>query len=224
MSEKRPINWDYGNAWDKYPIQSGEVWNAGDNKVACGDLYNPQTLQGLMQGQQVDMLYVDPPWNLGNIKSFYTKAQIEYDQQPFFDFLKIMLEQTKQVVRKSFYIEMGNQYIEHLEQMAKEAGIIHVKTYKITYYRTKPTNLFYGVTDQSYAIEGDCTGMDDLNTPDWAMAKDNPTSVLDVCGGLGLTARTAHKRGIQSFILELNKKRIANLLKYYDENGLPPSK
>ena len=57
MSDKRPINWEYGNAWEKYPIESGDIWNAGNNKIACGDLFNPNTLQNLLAGQKVDLFY-----------------------------------------------------------------------------------------------------------------------------------------------------------------------
>jgi len=64
------MKWLYGDSWEKFPIQPGQVWGVGDSRVSVHNLFNP--LPGFML--RADCLFMDPPWNLGNLNSFYTKA------------------------------------------------------------------------------------------------------------------------------------------------------
>jgi len=65
--------WLYGDSWERFPIKDGEVWQAGKNLVAVKDLTNLDNLD-FFGRDTFDMSYIDPPWNTGNINSFYTKA------------------------------------------------------------------------------------------------------------------------------------------------------
>ena len=64
------IDWDYGGAYKKYPIETGTAVFADGSRLKTHDIYNP--LPSFML--DADTVFVDPPWNKGNLRSFYTKA------------------------------------------------------------------------------------------------------------------------------------------------------
>ena len=42
----------------------GDVYVLGDHRLMCGDSTNTQHVDKLMNGQQADMIFSDPPWNV----------------------------------------------------------------------------------------------------------------------------------------------------------------
>ena len=68
-------NWNYGDAYLKYPIpEEGYEFDNG-SIVKVHDIFQP--IPNFMK--QADLLFIDPPWNLGNINTFYTKWQKFYN-------------------------------------------------------------------------------------------------------------------------------------------------
>lgn len=43
---------------------TGDIWLLGDHRVMCGDSTVQTDLDALMKGEQADMLWTDPPWNV----------------------------------------------------------------------------------------------------------------------------------------------------------------
>ena len=62
--------WEYDGSIKKYPIAPGEVWEQEGNKVAINDIFDG--LPAFMK--EADLVFIDPPWNLGNANAFVTKA------------------------------------------------------------------------------------------------------------------------------------------------------
>ncbi|GAG36815.1 unnamed protein product, partial [marine sediment metagenome] len=64
------VKWPYGDSWEKYPIKRGEAWQADMKaRVIIADIMEDD-LSLLFGSLMVDMSYIDPPWNTGNINSF----------------------------------------------------------------------------------------------------------------------------------------------------------
>ena len=85
-----PPSWNYGDAWEQFPIEQGEVWGipANGSKVSVHNLFDP--LPEFMKS--ADMLFVDPPWNQGNVNTFYTKAGRTDYIKDFSDFERALFQ------------------------------------------------------------------------------------------------------------------------------------
>ena len=44
--------------------RSGDVWQLGPHRLICGDALDPHTVAALMDGEQAQMVFTDPPYNL----------------------------------------------------------------------------------------------------------------------------------------------------------------
>lgn len=197
------MKWQYGDSWEKYPINEGEIWThvATGSKITVHDLRTP--LPEFMQN--VDLFYCDPPWSKGNTNSFITKAGMNTYISDFEVFLNNLFNQIKALSSKVCYVEMG---LQNLNETVQRMHILyqHVAIWQITYYQNH----------LCFLIRGGCmpptvnlTGLDDTKTPLAAIKAENPLSVADLCTGRGLTLLAAHKHGAQFFGTELNRRRLA---------------
>lgn len=211
------VKWRYGESWEKFPIEWGEIWVAGCNRIACGNGFDKELTKRLLNDIKVDMTYVDPPWNLGNINSFNTKAEFPHIDD-FADFLLNLVSNIEHNTDGSIYIEMGKQNINLLRKICKTHQIKEIDVYNILYYKKNPCHLYYGVNTHSHIVSTDkLNDLDDTITPERAILRENPRTIFDPCIGRGLTGRIAHKHNIVCYGIELNKRRVANLLEYYSK-------
>jgi DNA modification methylase len=44
--------------------RSGDLWKAGDHRIACGDSREPEAFKRLMRAEQAFMIFTDPPFNV----------------------------------------------------------------------------------------------------------------------------------------------------------------
>ena len=104
MSKK----WDYGGAFETNPIQAGEVavWKDGSN-VRVNNIFDPVPAEW----KEADCIFVDPPWNLGNLNSFYTKADRDDYQESFDPFYQRLFKIIKTVRPAVCYVEIGKEYL-----------------------------------------------------------------------------------------------------------------
>jgi len=195
--------WLYGDSWEKHPIEKGEVWQAGHGRVAVANIFNP--LPSFMA--DADLIFVDPPWNLGNVNLFYTKAGRHDYLIVFEQFIHILFRRIDQIGPKTLYIEMGNQYA---DQFFKLLPLPNKQRWPVTYYKKHPTNLLRCGTLGPTAV--DYTGMDEADCIA-LIAKDETYNVIgDLCMGRGLVGIAAQKNGRPFVGTELNKRRLACLL------------
>jgi hypothetical protein len=52
---------------DKVPrrCQSGDLWRLGPHRLICGDALDPGMIAGLIDGEKAEMVFTDPPYNVG---------------------------------------------------------------------------------------------------------------------------------------------------------------
>ena len=194
--------WKYGNSWENYPCRSGEVWieQETNSKLAVWDLFDG--LPAFML--EADLIYTDPPWNTGNMRSFYTKAGLSTDDT-FREFLEVLFDAVEEINAPVCYLEIGKQ---NIDVFANCLGLIYpvVERWEVTYYRKNPSWLVRG--GESPATF-DFTGHDDMDTPRLAMENEWFSCVADLCMGRGLTAVTAFEMGQQFVGTELHPRRLA---------------
>lgn len=213
------MDWRYGDSWEKYPIEQGEIWTAGPHKVMVADITNTD-LNPLLQGTTIDMTYIDPPWNTGLLKGFYTKAKVEKHITGYAAFTHKLLETIEKHSPNINYIEIGKQNMNLLIGQIKLRGKI-TNMWDITYHRKKPAKLIRYTFNNKPPIKLDLNGVDDEYTPNLILHVEKGIStILDLCTGRGLTGKAAHNNQKTFYGVELNKRRLSCLLHHFNKQGL----
>lgn len=46
-------------------VERGQIWQLGNHRIMCGDSTSREDVERLMNGEKADMVFTDPPYNLG---------------------------------------------------------------------------------------------------------------------------------------------------------------
>ncbi|MHA1395273.1 MAG: hypothetical protein ACTSRZ_17350 [Promethearchaeota archaeon] len=200
------MEWRYGNSWEKYPIEIGQLWHEikTNSYISIGDIRNdlPSFLRN------ADMIYCDPPWSKGNANSFITKANLNSYIENFDEFYMEFFKKIKEINCSICYLEIGKQNVKiFYDELSKIYSCINC--WRITYYKKNPCFLLRGGHSQCYYNYSE---MDEKYIPEMAIKIENPRGVIDMCVGQGLTAVAAFKRGIPFYGMDINKRRLAVLI------------
>ena len=206
--------WLYGDAWERFPIVAGEVWGVPPaSQVAVHDLCQP--LPAFMA--QADLVFVDPPWNLGNLNTFYTKARRTDYHVSFANFADSLFRRLADMAPRACYIEIGQQQAEDFAGRL-EALFPVLQRWPVTYYRKYPTWLLRGGSEPTGL---DFTGIDEAHCIR-IIAQQEPYAVLgDPCMGRGLVGLAAYQASKAFVGTELNPRRLACLLAGLSKIGAP---
>lgn len=88
-------------------VKSGELWLLGNHRLLCGDSTKKEDVERLMNGEEADLVFTDPPYNV-NYKSIDGKT-IENDSMSDEDFLSFLTSAFTNIAKvlkngSSFYI------------------------------------------------------------------------------------------------------------------------
>jgi len=208
--------WDYGGAHDRYPIEENEVWSVDDGKgkLKPHDLYEP--LPDFMK--EADMVIVDPPWNLSNVNTFYTKADKRGEHtKTFNEFYQQLFKQIDVIDPNILYTEIGKQNVnKFVEEFEKRFP--YVQVWQITYYKKHPCYFVRG-SKHSPLESFDYEGMDEWDAILKALEIEDYSTVADLCMGRGLVAVGAYDNDKRFAGTELNKKRLAVTIEKIAKKG-----
>ena len=204
--------WDYGDAYLRHPCQGGTVVFDNESKLRVCDL----TLRMPDFMRKADALFIDPPWNQGNITSFYTKAE-QGHTVAYGDFLTSLFERIREIAPRVCYLEMGK---DHLADalIAMRRLFPNVTFYNSTYYH-KPGNLCYIIRGGRKRPVAKLDGMDEEDVISWICANEDYNCIGDLCMGRGLVGVGAYKNGRRFVGTELNHKRLSVLLERITQMG-----
>jgi len=207
----------YGNAWESFPCEPGQVWSAGPHRFMVANLLE-DSLAPVLQGQTVDCLYSDPPWNLGNETRFRSHVGLERNVH-FNEFLDGFIAVCKYTCPTGhLFIEMGKQHVELLENKLRTAGgkvLQRVDAFYNGYGETRPTHLVCATFGQARLKELIPNGIKGEPLTDLALSLTDAKVVFDPCIGLGMTARYCHFQDKACVGSELNPRRLANVLEWF---------
>lgn len=216
--------WTYGDAWEKFPIEPGEVWGvpANGSKVAVHNIFDP--LPDFML--TADLVFVDPPWNLGNINAFYTKAGRSDYLQSFDTFADVLFQRLVEISAHTTYIEIGRQNVKSFLRRLEKIYLC-VQTWEVTYYKKHPTFIIRG---SDRPIGFNFNSIDEAKCIELIAEIERYDIIGDLCMGRGLVGLAAYRAGRPFVGTELNKRRLACLLaglkklgadvrRYGEENG-----
>lgn len=198
--------WEYDGSIKKYPIAPGEVWEQGGNKVAINDIFDG--LPAFMK--EADLVFIDPPWNLGNANAFVTKAGRTDYKDDFVRFYKKVFERLSEINPEIAYIEIGKEYLAEFMIEAKKL-YKYVTCYNSSYYHKKE-NVCYVIRASRKAKKPKLDGMDEEDIIAWICENEEYSCIGDFVMGRGLVGYYAHKFGRRFVGCELNPNRLAVLL------------
>ena len=207
-------SWNYGDAYLRHPITDGQLAVFDDGStVKVHNIFDP--LPGIML--TADLVFVDPPWNLGNLNTFYTKAALDDHQESFTVFYKRLFECISEIKPVVCYVEVGKEYLsEFIQEMKKLYK--HVTFYNSTYYHKKE-NLCYVIRGSSKRKKFPLDYMDEEDIIEWVCKNEDYICIGDLCIGRGLVGINAQKNGKKFVGTELNHKRLSVMLEKLAKEG-----
>ena len=208
------MKWNYGDAFKRFPVGPEAIEFEDGSVLQAHDIFNE--LPDFMK--KADVIFTDAPWNLRNIKSFYTKAEIEFPA--IFDFLEFtdrLFECIKEVNPRVCYLEIGKEYLADYIMRMKQLYKC-VTFYNTTYYHKKE-NLCYIVQGSNKRKNWHYDWMDEEDVIYKIAENENCDCIGDFCMGRGLVALAATKNGKRFVGTELNPKRLAVTLERLYEIG-----
>ena len=107
----------------------GDVWVLERHRLLCGDSTVAASYERLLQGEQVDMVFMDPPYNVNYANTAKDKMRgknraILNDNlgEGFYDFLLAALTPTIANCRGGIYVAMSSSELDVLQSAFREAG------------------------------------------------------------------------------------------------------
>jgi len=107
----------------------GDVWLLGGHRLLCGDSTVAESYDRLLDGEQVDMVFTDPPYNVNYANSARDKMRgkdraILNDNlgDGFYDFLLAALTPTIAHCRGGIYVAMSSSELDVLQAAFRAAG------------------------------------------------------------------------------------------------------
>lgn len=107
-------------------IKPGDVFILGDHRVICGDSTNMDDIDKLMAGDQADMLWIDPPYNVDYTGSDGKKIDNDnMDDSAFRQFLRDLFSSCAAVMKAGapFYIAHADSEGYNFRGAAQESGL-----------------------------------------------------------------------------------------------------
>lgn len=107
----------------------GDVWQLGAHRLLCGDSTVSASYEALLDGEAVDMVFTDPPYNVNYANSAKDKMRgkdraILNDNlgDGFYDFLLAALTQMVAHCRGGIYVAMSSSELDVLQAAFRAAG------------------------------------------------------------------------------------------------------
>jgi len=203
--------WEYGGAYKKYPLDDEEPYIFDDGSIVqVHDIFNP--LPEFMK--KADLVFVDPPWNQGNMTSFYTKADKvnTFKYEPFY---KRIFECIQEISPKMAFVEVGKEYLpDFIIEMRKIYK--YVTFYNSSYYH-RDINRCYIVQGSDKRLNLRLDDMDEEDIIAWITENVEYDCIADLCMGRGLVGLYSYKNNKRFVGTELNHKRLSVLIERIED-------
>jgi DNA modification methylase len=214
----------------------GDIWIMGRHRLMCGDSTSIDAVQKLMDGNAVDMVFTDPPYNVAFNGRSGKHDVIKNDNLPdaeFGDFIAEVCNTIRAVDPKVYYIWCNWNFYGVLQgKLEYKTCIVWAKNVfgmGNGYRHQHEFCLFNGKIDQEIKNESDL----------WSIKKDtnyvHPTqkpvalsvrafgnhvkllNVLDLFGGSGSTLIGAEQTGRSAYVMELDPKYCDVIVKRWEQ-------
>ena len=214
----------------------GDVWILGKHRLMCGDSTSIDAVEKLMDGNKVDMLFTDPPYNVafnGRSGKHDVIKNDDLEEGEFDQFIGEVLQTIKTINAPAFYIWCNWKFYATLQrELEYKACIVWAKNVfgmGTNYRHQHEFCLFNGSIDDHIKNESDL----------WEVKKDTnyvhptqkpvalseralgnhskATNVLDLFGGSGSTLLGCEKMKRSAFVMDLDPKYCDVIVKRWQD-------
>jgi DNA modification methylase len=214
----------------------GDVWVLGNHRLMCGDSTSIDAVDKLMNGNKVDILFTDPPYNVafnGRSGKHEVIKNDDLSDDDFSNFIDDVIQTVKTISPPVYYIWCNWNFYGVLQgQLEYKSCVVWAKNVfglGNGYRHQHEFCLFNGKIDGHIKNESDL----------WSIKKDSkymhPTqkpvelsvrafsnhikqkNVLDLFGGSGSTLIGAEQTGRNSFVMELDPKYCDVIIKRWQD-------
>ena len=213
----------------------GDIWQLGRHRLMCGDSTDKATVELLMNGNKADMVFTDPPYNIG-YQGVSDKRTIQNDKmsdEDFVEFLEkaIMPCETMYVCCSWQYSHLFRQALENIGQKIKAMIVwdkINPAQHLDKYFKQHEIIWYCGAFGGEKTLRGDvwqCKRQRNTVHPTMkpieliAMAlQDQPKKkvVYDGFGGSGSTLIACEQLDRTCYMMELDPKYCDVIIKRWE--------
>jgi len=215
----------------------GDVWLLGNHRVMCGDSSDPLSLDKLLCGKTPDLVFTDPPYNIGyqDMGAKFEKiANDKMSDEEFLDFLRrtVMPCEVMYVCCSWQYAHLFKQAMADLAKPAK-AMIVWDKVNPAQnldlYYKQHEIIFYHGPFGGQSTVRGDVWQLKrqrntlhptikPIELIEMAL-EDHPKRklVFDGFGGSGSTLIACEKTGRQARLMELDPRYCDVIVKRWEQ-------
>lgn len=198
-------NWNYGDAYLRYPCENREIIFDNGSRAKVCDL----TIEMPRFMMNADLLFIDPPWNQSNLTSFYTKAD-KICVTKYVEFHRALFARIGQINPATCYLEIGKEFLAptilEMQRMFR-----YVTFYNSSYYHSS-ANFCYIVRGSKRRDKPKLDGMDEEDAIEWVCANEKYEFIGDLCMGRGLVGVNAYKNNRRFVGTELNHRRLSVMI------------
>lgn len=198
--------YNYRGFYEKYNME-GEI-KIGTGIIKVHDIFDelPQFMK------QADCLFIDPPCNEGNLKSFYTKADLT-KRDSINKFNERLFNLIDEINPKHLFIETFKSNNETIFNRLSERYGTNIKEF-ISYYYGNITNKCYILYASLEESKLEIPFYDEEKVIEYICENLDFNCIGDLCMGKGLVGFYANKKKKKFVGTELNKKRLACLIEH----------
>ena len=201
----------------------GDIWILGNHRLMCGDSTSIDAVEKLMDGQKVDMVFTDPPYNIDYMGVSDRRDKIKNDKMDdaaFVDFLtqSLMGCETMYVCCSWQYAHLFKQAMEKIARKPKAMIVwdkINPAQHLDKYYKQHEFIFYYGDFGGHKTLRGDVwhlkrerntvhPTMKPVELIEMAMLdQDGKENIYDGFGGSGSTLIACEKHHRNCYMMEL---------------------
>lgn len=202
-----------------------DIEQIGPHRLLCGDITSG-AVERLMGDERADVVYSDPPWGPGALQLFATQsgASLPDSTGAWSRFLDVFARTCAAHSKPSapVFVEMGPRWAAQLRAVMREHGLWLAREWMVTYGpKAKPLPVTLGlfartpladagrVADALTAAMPSPAHGEAVTAAALRSVVRHGSIVLDLCTGLGMTARWTHKLGGEFRGVELVQPRLA---------------
>jgi site-specific DNA-methyltransferase (adenine-specific) len=217
--------------------QLGDIYKLGEHRLMCGDSVNITDVEKLINGERIEMMFTDPPYNVafnGRSGKFDVIKNDNLDKKSFNNFINEFINTFKTLGINTYYICCNWAFYGVLQETLEPKSCIvwakNVFGLGKGYRHQHEFILFDGFIDASITNESDL----------WQIKKDtnykHPTQkpvaiaeraiknssksqngILDLFGGSGSTLLACEKTNRKCYMMELDPKYIDVIIKRWED-------
>ena len=196
--------WNYGDKYKLYDME-GEI-KIGKGIVKVHDIY--EEIPKFMR--QADCIFVDPPCSLGNLNTFYTKADRNDYKNDYLTFVERLFYYIDEINPSYLYIEVFKSnkdiILDNCKKRFKFVGID-----ESTYYHNNK-NKCWIIYCSNKEVKHPNEKLDEEDYIKWICENVDYKCIADPCIGRGLVGYYSQLNNKNFVGTELNKKRLAVLV------------